>query len=83
MKIYNFAKMRQQEISESDMEICVMCGKVTAVPVTEPLDKRVNYFPGAGQLCNECAIENKQEEKSAMCSGFMYAMPYYEKENNL
>ena len=90
MRLYKYAKPHQQVISEkatfvseSDMELCVLCGKVTDVPVSEPLEERMNYLPGAGQLCKECAIENIQEEKAAMRSGFVYAMPLYEKENKL
>lgn len=64
----------------TNMEVCVLCGKVTDVPITEPLEQRMNYLPGAGQLCKECAIENIQEEQAAMRSGFVYRIPVYKKE---
>ena len=79
MRLYKHSKTRQQTIAkkiptaaETDMEICVPRGKATGALKTEPLEQRLNHLPGAGQLCKECAIENTQEEKAAMRSGFVY-----------
>ncbi len=38
-----------------EFERCVMCGKLTCVPVSMPVDWRENYEMGMGQLCAECA----------------------------
>ncbi len=38
-------------------ERCVMCGELTAVPVSMPIDWRENYEIGCGQLCDECAMK--------------------------
>jgi len=38
-------------------ERCVMCGNVTNVPVSMPIDFRDNYEAGCGQLCSECALK--------------------------
>lgn len=90
MRLGKHAKTRQQTIleklsaaDEMDKEICVLCGKMTDVLKTEPLERRQGYLPGAGQLCKECAIENIQEESAAMRSGFVYSIPLYEKESKL
>ena len=61
-------------------EVCVMCGAVTEIPKSMPLEMRSGYFPGAGQLCQKCAEINVTEERAAMRNGFSYALPYYEKD---
>lgn len=38
-----------------EFEYCVMCGKLTDVPVSMPVDLRENYESGIGQICNQCA----------------------------
>ena len=37
-----------------DFERCVMCGALTAVPVSMPIEFREGYQPGCGQLCIAC-----------------------------
>ena len=39
---------------QDEFELCVMCGKVTDVPITMPIDQRENYEVGCGQLCTLC-----------------------------
>lgn len=46
-----------------EFERCVMCGKLTCVPVSMPIDWRENYEIGMGQVCAECA--KKQRESGA------------------
>jgi len=71
-------KLTQTNLEE--YEICVMCGVVTDVPKSMPLEMRSGYLPGGGQLCQRCADKNKTEERAAMRNGFSYALPYYEKD---
>ena len=42
-------------------EHCVMCGELTAVPVSMPIDLRENYVVGCGQLCNSCRLKLREE----------------------
>ena len=44
-----------------EFERCVMCGKLTCVPVSMPIDWRENYEIGMGQVCAECA---KKQQKA-------------------
>ena len=45
-----------------EFERCVICGKLTCIPISMPVDWRVNYEIGLGQICAECA-EKEREEK--------------------
>lgn len=38
-----------------EFERCVMCGALTCIPVSMPIDWRENYEIGVGQVCAECA----------------------------
>ena len=40
--------------SPEEMERCVICGRVTDVPVRLPISKRKTYMPAAGHLCEDC-----------------------------
>lgn len=40
--------------SPEDMESCVICGRVTDIPVCLPISKRKTYMPAAGHLCDVC-----------------------------
>lgn len=44
-----------------ELERCVICGALTSVPVSMPVDWRENYEIGFGQICAECA---KQREST-------------------
>ena len=44
-----------------EFERCVMCGKLTCVPISMPIDWRENYEIGCGQICAECA---KKQQKA-------------------
>lgn len=35
-------------------ERCVICGKMTDVPISTPIESRINYEVGCGQLCIAC-----------------------------
>ena len=50
--------MGQQEQGEPvQFERCVCCGRRTQVCVTQEIESRRHYIPGAGQLCPECYFE--------------------------
>lgn len=44
-----------------EFERCVMCGSMTCIPVSMPIDWRENYEIGCGQVCAKCA---KAQQKS-------------------
>lgn len=41
-------------LGNDDVEVCVVCGKETDVPVSMHVDYRVGYIEGVGQLCTFC-----------------------------
>ncbi|WP_165388900.1 hypothetical protein [Cuneatibacter caecimuris] len=43
-----------------------------------PVEMRSDYIPGAGQLCHECAVQNAEEERTAMKNGFVYTMSLHD-----
>ena len=45
-----------------ELEVCVICGKVTDVEYSTHIEERKGYIEGTGQLCDEC--DNK-------CGGFL------------
>ena len=64
-KIIKFLKDRLSPLSKSkeevvlipiteDFERCVMCGELTDIPVTTPIQLREFYEIGCGQLCENC-----------------------------
>ena len=46
--------IKEKSVESSALEHCVMCGRVTDVPVTMPIELRKFYEIGCGQLCAEC-----------------------------
>lgn len=45
---------QQNTSSAKAFERCVLCGRVTDVPLQQPISERSGYVIGAGQLCQEC-----------------------------
>jgi hypothetical protein len=43
-----------------EFEHCVICGKLTCVPISMPVDWRENYEIGVGQICAECAKKQRE-----------------------
>ena len=43
-----------------EFERCVVCGTLTCVPVSMPVDWRENYEIGLGQICTECAKKQRK-----------------------
>lgn len=46
-----------------EFERCVMCGALTCVPISMPVDWRENYEIGFGQICAECAKKQREDTK--------------------
>ena len=44
-----------------EFERCVMCGALTCIPVSMPVDWRENYEIGLGQICAECAKKSEKQ----------------------
>ena len=45
----------EEKVVAEEYERCVICGSLTSVPVSMPIDWRENYEIGFGQLCCKCA----------------------------
>ena len=43
-----------------EFERCVVCGALTCVPISMPIDWRENYEIGCGQICAECAKKQRE-----------------------
>lgn len=53
--------MNQEKIKENEeIERCIICGELTGIPVSMPIEWRENYVVGCGQICAECA---KKQQK--------------------
>ncbi len=47
-----------------EFERCIMCGKLTCIPISMPVDWRENYEIGMGQVCAECALKQQNATES-------------------
>lgn len=45
---------------KEEFERCVMCGALTCVPISMPIDWRENYEIGLGQICAECVRKERE-----------------------
>ena len=43
-----------------EFERCVMCGALTSVPISMPVDWRENYEIGCGQICAACTKKQRE-----------------------
>ena len=48
------------ELKTEEFEHCVMCGALTNIPISTPVDWRENYELGLGQICTECAKKQRE-----------------------
>ncbi len=53
----------KKEKGNIEFEICVMCGELTEMPISLPVDLRKNYVEGLGQLCDKCQHQLNREVK--------------------
>ena len=51
--------MSEAPIKE-EYERCIVCGRVTCIPVSMPIDWRENSEIGCGQRCAECAKKQRE-----------------------
>ena len=42
-----------------EFERCVICGQLTGVPISMPIDWRDDYEVGCGQVCDECVKQKR------------------------
>ena len=53
---------------KEEYERCILCGNLTCIPVSMPIDQRDNYEIGAGQVCIECARKRRKAEEQQVLS---------------
>lgn len=46
----------QKQVENKEYESCVMCGAKTEIPVSLPIEYRIGYEIGVGQLCEICYV---------------------------
>ena len=51
--------MSEAPVTE-EFERCIVCGNLTCIPVSMPVDWRENYEIGLGQICAECAKKQRK-----------------------
>lgn len=56
--------MSEAPIKE-EYERCIVCGKLTCIPISMPIDWRENYEIGMGQVCAECAKKQREADGRA------------------
>ena len=54
-RIRSFVFPGKYELNADDS--CVLCGGKTGFKRSEPIDRRLRYIEGAGQLCTNCYRE--------------------------
>ena len=62
-----------------------MCGKLTCVPISMPIDWRENYEIGCGQICAECAKKQQkaiERENALTYEQILLAVEQSRKESN-
>ena len=50
-------KDKLMDTKEIKTEKCVLCGRLTSVPIDLHVDMRYFYVQGVGQLCYECFVK--------------------------
>ena len=46
--------MSRKFVSDKGTDLCVLCGADTGIPAETPIDQRVGYVEGSGQICRKC-----------------------------
>ena len=68
-----------------EFERCVICGKLTCIPISMPVDWRENYEIGLGQICAECAKKEREAQtwgNTLTTAQILQAVEQCRKENN-
>lgn len=64
-----------KNVTDDGYEICVLCGKVTDVKFTTPVDYRYHYIEGAGQLCKSCYNRGTERRQIIIPADLVYNTP--------
>ena len=69
---------------KEEYERCILCGQVTCIPVSMPIDWRENYEIGLGQVCAECAKKQREatERETLSHAKILRAVELSRKESN-
>ncbi len=88
MKLKRIAKifdsMNNAPVTE-EFERCVICGNLTCIPLSMPIDRRENYEIGLGQICAECAKKEREATtwgNTLTTAQILQAVEESRKENN-
>ena len=68
-----------------EFERCIVCGNLTCIPISMPIDWRENYEIGCGQICAECAKKQQKliERENALTNEqILLAVEQSRKESN-
>lgn len=83
------SKKEVDSVSEApikeEYERCILCGQVTCIPVSMPIDWRENYEIGLGQVCAECAKKEREAKlfgNKLTTEQILQAVEQCRKENN-
>lgn len=63
--------MSETPIKE-EYERCVMCGTVTSIPTSMPIDWRENYEIGCGQICVKCARKHQNTTENTLTTAQIF-----------
>jgi len=59
---WTFSKTKKAEpYTKNGYDLCVQCRAKTHYLTTTPIQQRLGYIEGAGQLCQECIVKMEQE----------------------
>ena len=74
--IDNYFRTKQRyeamEREKSIWEHCVYCGQRVYITKTTPVDQRLCYIEGAGQLCSDCYDETYNTDKHSISKNIVY-----------
>lgn len=62
-----------------EFERCIICGALTCVPISMPINFRENYEVGCGQLCAKCAERLQGETRQANALSYEQVISAVEK----
>ena len=68
-----------------EFERCILCGNLTCIPISMPIDWRENYEIGLGQICAECAKKEREAKtwgNTLTTAQILQAVEQCRKENN-
>lgn len=83
--LYRFKKPLADNFVTNGFERCVICGKVTDIPASTPIELRECYEEGCGQLCISCYqnLRNVNEKDNLLLSDKQLSMVIEESRINI